>query len=86
MKRKGDQKKNFIDTPYESNINTVFEEHSSPENKILVLLSMMKSEVSLTFPQTVEQIDFVEEVSNLNDSVTSKNQGDKTAFFRKNLS
>ena len=33
MKRKGDQKKNFIDTPYESNINTVFEEHFSPENK-----------------------------------------------------
>ena len=52
----------------------------------MVLLSMMKSGVSLTFSQTVEQIDFVEEVSNLNDSVTSKNQGDKTAFFRKNFS
>lgn len=33
MKRNDVQKKNFIDTPYESNINTVFEEHSSPENK-----------------------------------------------------
>ena len=33
MKRNDVQKKNSIDTPYESNINTVFEEHSSPENK-----------------------------------------------------
>lgn len=46
--------------------------------EILVLLPMMK------YWSTIDvQVEFVEAVSNLNDSVMDKNQGDQTAFLRK---
>ena len=84
-KRKGVSKKKLIDTPYQNNINTVVEKPFSSENR---LSGTAANDEVLKYHQhqTVKQFEVVEEVvlpevSKLNDSVMTKNQGDQTQFF-----
>ena len=59
-KRKGVQKKTFIDTLCESNINTVAEEHFSSENRYPGIV--VNDEVPSTSSQAIETIEVVKEV------------------------
>ena len=71
-KRKYIQKKRMIETPCESNIDTVDEEHVLENIYILILLSMMKGIAANSSQQTVEQLCY--NVSNFmtHDSIISK--------------
>ena len=83
-KRKGVSKKKLIDTPCQSNINTVVEKPFSSENR-LSGTTVNDEVLKYHQHQTVKQFEVLEvvlpEVSKLNDSVMTKNQGDQTQFF-----